>query len=116
MFGFVLRGDPGLQEEVLASVKANFPVGWDDLIGPALERAAASAGTTLSIGLGLLLYSGTGMVVAIERGLNRAFGAARSGNFVVQRWSAGWSRSGWCWPSRSRSAGRSAGPPACCRM
>jgi membrane protein len=91
VFGFILRGDPGLQERVLAEVKANFPGGLDVLVAPALDRAAESAGASLSIGLVLLLYSGTGMVVAIERGLNRAFGAAKAGNLVTQRGRAfGW--------------------------
>jgi YihY family inner membrane protein len=37
------------------------------------------------------LYSGTGMVVALERGLSRAFGLERAGSFVKQRARAlGW--------------------------
>jgi membrane protein len=91
VFGFVLRGDPGLQERVLASVQENFPAGLESVVEPALARARDSAGASISIGLALLLYSGTGMVVAIERGLNRAFGAAKAGNFVTQRGRAlGW--------------------------
>jgi membrane protein len=91
VFGLVLRGNPDLYDQILDNLKESLPGGLDQTIGTALDRAQSGAGTSISIGLVLLLYSGTGMIVAIERGLNRAFGSAKAGTFVGQRVRAlGW--------------------------
>jgi membrane protein len=89
--GLVLRNDPELRDRILEQVAANVPGALRELVDQSLGSAQTSARTALGVGLVLLLYSGTGMVVALERGLSRAFGLERAGGFVKQRARAlGW--------------------------
>jgi membrane protein len=92
VLGYVLKGDPELQARILASVRENFPGDLSQLVAANLSRAQSSAAASVGVGLVLLLYSGTGMVVSIERGLSRAFGSAQAGsNLLTQRGRAlGW--------------------------
>jgi membrane protein len=91
VFGLVLRNDTELRDRILGQVEANVPGALRELVGQSIRSAQTSARTALGVGLLLLLYSGTGMVVALERGLSRAFGLERAGGFVKQRARAlGW--------------------------
>lgn len=91
IFGLVLRNDTELRDRILAQAAANLPGPLHELVEQSIRSAQTSARTALGVGLLLLLYSGTGMVVALERGLSRAFGLERAGTFVKQRARAvGW--------------------------
>jgi membrane protein len=91
IFGLVLRNNTELRDRILAEAAANLPGPLHELVGQSITSAQTSARTALGVGLLLLLYSGTGMVVALERGLSRAFGLERAGSFVKQRTRAlGW--------------------------
>jgi membrane protein len=91
IFGLVLRNNPELRDRILAEAAANLPGALHQLVEQSITSAQTSARTALGVGLLLLLYTGTGMVVALERGLSRAFGLERAGSFVRQRGKAvGW--------------------------
>ena len=91
IFGLVLRNDTELRDRILAQAAANLPGPLHELVEQSIRSAQTSARTALGVGLLLLLYTGTGMVVALERGLSRAFGLERAGTFVKQRARAvGW--------------------------
>lgn len=91
VFGLVLRGDTELCDRLLDAAAQNLPEQLRSLVGTSITSAESSASTSLGVGLVLLLYSGTGMVVALERGLSRAFGLERAGTLVKQRLRAlGW--------------------------
>jgi membrane protein len=91
IFGLVLRNNLELRDRILAEAAANLPGPLRELVDQSIQSAQTSARTALGVGLLLLLYSGTGMVVALERGLSRAFGLERAGSFVKQRARAlGW--------------------------
>jgi len=91
ILGLVLRNDTGLRDRILAQAAANLPGPLHELVEQSIRSAQTSARAALGVGLLLLLYSGTGMVVALERGLSRAFGLQRTGTFVKQRTRAvGW--------------------------
>jgi membrane protein len=91
VFGLVLRGNLELRDRLVRAAGENLPPQLESLVTQSIASAQTSARTSLGIGLGLLLYSGTGMVVALERGLSRAFGLERAGAFVKQRARAlGW--------------------------
>jgi membrane protein len=91
IFGLVLRNNTELRDRILAEAAANLPGALHQLVEQSITSAQTSARTALGVGLLLLLYTGTGMVVALERGLSRAFGLERAGSFVRQRVKAvGW--------------------------
>jgi membrane protein len=91
IFGLVLRNNTELRDRILAQAAANLPGALHELVTQSITSAQTSARTALGVGLLLLLYTGTGMVVALERGLSRAFGLERAGSFVKQRGKAvGW--------------------------
>jgi membrane protein len=91
IFGLVLRNNLEFRARILAQAAANLPAPLRELVEQSVDSAQTSARTALGVGLLLLLYSGTGMVVALERGLSRAFGLQRAGSLVKQRTRAlGW--------------------------
>jgi YihY family inner membrane protein len=91
VLGLVLRGNPELSDKILDAARDNLPEQLHTLVDQSVTSARSSARTALGVGLLLLLYSGTGMVVALERGLSRAFGLERAGSFLRQRTRAlGW--------------------------
>jgi membrane protein len=68
--GFVLHGHPHLQESILSSALAQFPV-----IGQELKRGALH-GSSLALGLGLAaaLWAGMGVFLAAENAMNQLWG------------------------------------------
>jgi YihY family inner membrane protein len=91
VLGLVLRGNPELSGRILDAARDNLPGPLHTLVDQSVASARDSAKAALGVGLLLLLYSGTGMVVALERGLSRAFGLERAGGFLRQRTRAlGW--------------------------
>ena len=64
VLGILLRGDPQLQDRIVSSALANFPV-----IGDQISRNVKSlsgSGLTLAIGVALTLWSGLGVVKAMQ--------------------------------------------------
>src|ERR1700722_9487690 len=70
VLGFVLRGHPHLQNEIVHSTLGQFPVIGDDLQTRSLK------GSTLALGLGLAgaLWAGLGAVVAAQNAMNQLWG------------------------------------------
>jgi len=74
--GFVLSGDPALQQRVLESALAQFPV-----IGTQLGqnvRSLRGNGVALVIGLAASLYGGLGVAQAAQAALNRVWAVPRN--------------------------------------
>jgi len=82
VLGIALRGDPQLQHRVVASALANFPV-----IGDQISRNVKSlsgSGLTLAIGIALTLWSGLGVVKAMQTAMETVWNVPyrRRPNFV----------------------------------
>jgi membrane protein len=75
IFGFVLRGNPDLQERVLDSTLATFPI-----IGEELGRPDALQGSTTAVIIGVLAatYGSLGMGQALQNALNVAWSVPRN--------------------------------------
>jgi membrane protein len=74
--GYALQGDPGLQQRVLDSALAHFPV-IGDQIGTNIH---SFHGSVLGLVIGILgsLYGGLGVVQAIQNALNKMWGVPRN--------------------------------------
>jgi membrane protein len=70
VLGILLRGDPGLQERILDTALAQFPV-----IGEQLRRPASVAGNgmTLAIGTVTALWAGLGVTQAAQNAMNEVW-------------------------------------------
>ena len=68
VLGMVLGGHPALQQRVLGSALAEFPVLGTQLKGNI--RALHGGGVTLAVGIALTLWSGLGVVKAAETAMN----------------------------------------------
>jgi YihY family inner membrane protein len=72
LLGYALQGDPDLQRRVVNSAFADFPV-----IGPQLQsnvRSLHGSAPALAIGIGLALWAGTGVALALENSLDHIWG------------------------------------------
>jgi membrane protein len=72
LLGYALQGDPDLQRRVLDSALADFPV-----IGPQLKSNVHSlrgSAPALAIGIGVAVWAGTGVALAIENALDHVWG------------------------------------------
>jgi membrane protein len=72
LLGYALDGDPDLQRRVLDSALADFPV-----IGPQLEdnvHSLTGSATALVIGIGVAVWAGTGVALAVENALDHIWG------------------------------------------
>jgi YihY family inner membrane protein len=67
ILGMALRGNVALQHRVTASALANFPVIGDQISHNL--HALSGSGLTLAIGLALTLWSGLGVVKALQNGM-----------------------------------------------
>ncbi|MDP9133771.1 MAG: YihY/virulence factor BrkB family protein [Actinomycetota bacterium] len=75
VLGFVLQGDEQLQEEIVDSVFAELPV-----VGPEIRESVGridGSGPALAIGLGLALWAGLGVTLALSRAFDRVWGVPR---------------------------------------
>jgi len=75
VLGFVLQGDEQLQEEIVDSVFAELPV-----VGPEIRDSVGridGSGPALVIGLGLALWAGLGVTLALSRASDRVWGVPR---------------------------------------
>jgi membrane protein len=75
IFGFVLQGNPELQEQVLDSTLATFPI-----IGDELGRPDGLQGSTTGVIVGTLaaLYGSLGLGLALQNALNVAWSVPRN--------------------------------------
>jgi membrane protein len=75
VLGFVLRGDPGLQQRILHSTLAQFPV-----IGQDLDKPAKLGGSGVGLVIGVLgsLYGGLGVAQAGQNAMNTAWAVPRN--------------------------------------
>ena len=72
LLGYALEGDPDLQRRVLDSALADFPV-----IGPQLEdnvHSLRGSIAALAVGIGVALWAGTGVALALENALDHIWG------------------------------------------
>jgi YihY family inner membrane protein len=77
LLGYALDGDPDLQRRVLDSALADFPV-----IGPQLEdnvHSLRGSATALAVGIGVALWAGTGVALALENALDHIWGVPLKG-------------------------------------
>jgi YihY family inner membrane protein len=75
VLGFVLQGDEQLQEAIIDSVFAELPV-----VGPEIRDSIGlldGSGPALVIGLGLALWAGLGVTLALSRAFDRIWGVPR---------------------------------------
>jgi YihY family inner membrane protein len=85
VLGYALHGDADLQDSVLNSALADFPV-----IGPQLKNNVHSlqgSGLALLIGVGIALWAGTGVCLALEHAFDQIWEvpSKRRANFVWKR-------------------------------
>jgi membrane protein len=67
LLGFVLEGDPGLQQQILQSTLSQFPVIGDQLSDP---EGLQGGTTTVVIGIVGSLYGGLGVAQATQNAMN----------------------------------------------
>ena len=85
LLGYALESDPDLQRRVLDSALADFPV-----IGPQLEdnvHSLRGSATALAVGIGIAVWAGTGVALALENALDHIWGVPirRRANPLVAR-------------------------------
>jgi membrane protein len=75
IFGFILQGNPGLQERVIDSALGTFPI-----IGDELGRPERLRGSTASVVVGVLaaMYGSLGLGQALQNALNVAWSVPRN--------------------------------------
>lgn len=83
VLGFVLRGHAHLQQRILGSARAQFPILGHDLVVNALRGSIAA----LVLGLAVALWSGMGVFLAAENAMNHLWGVPfrRRPDFVRAR-------------------------------
>jgi membrane protein len=72
LLGYALEGDPDFQRRVLDSALTDFPV-----IGPQLQTNVHSlrgSPVALAVGIGLAIWAGTGVALALENALDHIWG------------------------------------------
>jgi len=85
MLGYALEGDAERQRRLLDSALADFPV-----LGPQLQsnvHPLQGNGLALAIGIGIALWAGTGVCLALEYAFDRIWGipSKRRSNYVMAR-------------------------------
>ncbi|MGH2723774.1 MAG: YhjD/YihY/BrkB family envelope integrity protein [Actinomycetota bacterium] len=82
--GFVLAGNPQLQDRVANSIAAAVP-GLDAIVGRNIDRLVATRAGAGIVGLVGLLWSGTGVIGAARSALGRIFRQPSTMGFLRQR-------------------------------
>jgi membrane protein len=72
VLGFVLPGNPGLQQQLIDSALAQFPIIGDQLTSTA--QPLRGSGFGLAVGIVVSLYGGLGVAVAAQNALNQVWG------------------------------------------
>jgi membrane protein len=71
VLGFVLHGDPALQQRLIDSALAQFPIIGDELRDTAHPLHGSPA--ALMVGIGFALYGGLGFAVALQNAFNQVW-------------------------------------------
>lgn len=74
LLGFVLQGNPDLQQRVIDSTLSQFPVIGDQLDNP---QGLQGSGLALVVGVGVALYGALGIAQAIQNAMNVAWAVPR---------------------------------------
>lgn len=85
MLGYLTFGNNELKKDILANAVNGIPLLKDALKPQGLELIQAKRQTIALTGLGLALYTGTGMLVALGHALDRIYGVENEGNFLQKR-------------------------------
>ena len=85
VLGFVTGGDPAAREKVLDEGLDALPMLGDVLSRTGLEFVERNAGSLALTGTVLALYSGSGVVIALEHALNKVGRVTREGSFLERR-------------------------------
>ena len=72
VLGFLLPGNPELQQQLINSALSQFPIIGDQLTSSA--QPLRGSGSGLAIGILVALYGGLGVAVAIQNALNQVWG------------------------------------------
>jgi membrane protein len=72
VLGFVLPGNPGLQQQLIDSALSQFPIIGDQLTSTA--RPLRGSGFGLAVGILVSVYGGLGVAVAVQNALNTVWG------------------------------------------
>lgn len=89
--GYVAFLSESMKKDLIEAGVDAFPMLRDVLSPNGLEQIQANRGSLAGIGLVLALYSGTGVVLALEHALNRIHHVEDEGNFLQKRlWSLKW--------------------------
>jgi membrane protein len=72
VLGFLLPGNPGLQQQLIGSALSQFPIIGDQLTSTA--QPLRGSGFGLAIGIVVSLYGGLGVAVAVQNALNQVWG------------------------------------------
>ena len=72
VLGFVLPGNPALQQQLIDSALSQFPIIGDQLTSTA--KPLRGSGFGLTIGIVVSLYGGLGVAVAVQNALNHVWG------------------------------------------
>jgi membrane protein len=83
--GFVTFLSQDLKQRLLDAGSESFPLIGEILTANNLDRIEEARFSLAAIGLLLVLYSGTGGIVALEHALNRIHGVSEEGTFVQKR-------------------------------
>jgi membrane protein len=83
--GFVVFLSDDLKRDIVNASADAFPLVSQILEPQTLDNVANARFSLAATGLALLLYSGTGAIVALEHALNRIKGFAQEGNFLQKR-------------------------------
>ena len=67
LLGYLLDGHPHLQQTIIDSALAQFPVVGNDLV----QGTLGGSGAALAIGLVVSIWAGTGVVLAVENAMNQ---------------------------------------------
>jgi membrane protein len=85
ILGFVIRGNPELERDILNAGVDSFPMLRDVLQPSGLDLFERRAGGLALTAMALAIYTGTGAVVALEHSLNRIDHLSEEGNFMQKR-------------------------------
>jgi membrane protein len=83
--GFVTFLSQDLKQRLLDAGRESFPLISEILTANNLDRIEEARFSLAAVGLLLVLYSGTGGIVAFEHALNRIHGVSEEGTFVQKR-------------------------------
>jgi YihY family inner membrane protein len=72
VLGFLLPGNPELQQQLIGSALSQFPIIGDQLTSSA--QPLRGSGSGLAVGILVALYGGLGVAVAIQNALNQVWG------------------------------------------